>query len=138
MTDDYAALVARLRDIADRVDAGDVFEIHGSTGLREAANVIEWLDPDAERNSWRNSEIRKLQERVRELEAVEKAAREAATMLAYVVDEVAALEYEMAEAADLVPVMVKATADVLADRAGNARDFLERHNALRGREVSGE
>ena len=75
MTDDYAALVARLRDIADRVDAGDVFEIHGSTGLREAANVIEWLDPDAERNSWRHSEIRKLQVRVRELEAVEEAAR---------------------------------------------------------------
>ena len=66
MTDDYGQLVAQLRDVGVRkgyyddigqwVDDGDL--------LRQAANAIEMLDPDAERNSWRNSEIRKLQARV--------------------------------------------------------------------------
>ena len=68
MTDDYALLVARLREASDNTSMNMAL-------LREAADAIERLDPDAEHNSWRNSEIRKLQERVRELEAVEKAAR---------------------------------------------------------------
>ena len=78
MTDDYAQLVARLREASDNTSMNMAL-------LREAANVIEWLDPDAEHNTWRNSEIRKLQVRLR---AVEKAcgdlvARFALTEQAY-------------------------------------------------------
>jgi len=72
---DYAALVARLRAYAD----GAYIVDEDAPLIREAANVIERLDPDAEHNSWKHSEIRKLQVRVRELEAVERAARELLT-----------------------------------------------------------
>ena len=73
---DLPDLVRRLREATYGMGKnGEPFD------LTEAADMLERLDPDAEHNSWRKSEIRKLQVRVREAEAeltrlraIEKAA----------------------------------------------------------------